>query len=70
MGAQVSLLLGPAFLEGGDQASPFGRPQAYLYPLGWKTSAGLRDDSDQALEAPSLGKRPGHISSHSNWCVS
>lgn len=29
-----------------------------MYPLGLKTHAGQRDDSDQALEAPSLGKRP------------
>lgn len=53
----------------GGQASPCGRPQAYLYPLGWKTHSGYRDDSDQALEAPSLGKRSGHRSAHSNWCV-
>ena len=69
VGAQVSLLLGPAFPEGRDRASPFGKPQAYLYPLGWKTRAGHRHDSDQALEAPSLGRRPGHRSAHSNWCV-
>lgn len=32
-----------------------------MYLLGWKTHAKLGDDSDQALEAPSLGKRPGPL---------